>query len=190
MEWVRSHFLHHNKSSYLVTPNLASARDHDEEEGKRALAINQLAGVLADMELVRWPQKAPLWKFQGQEPRWWPFGRSELRQLKDEESVASDTDIVDIHKKWIVDKKLQDDPKNKEFLDAAPMRNHGLFSKAERALSIAGWSDEARRDVEIFRLVETDGLTPLLQALSKDLIVDGADKQTAGTATPSQPASV
>jgi hypothetical protein len=42
-----------------------------------------------------------------------------------------------------------------------------LFSKAERALEMAGWSEAARRDVEIFRLVETDGLTPLLMVLNE-----------------------
>jgi len=47
------------------------------------------------------------------------------------------------------------------------VRNHGLFSKAERALQIAGWSEKARNDIEIFRLVDTDGLTPLLMVLNE-----------------------
>jgi hypothetical protein len=42
-----------------------------------------------------------------------------------------------------------------------------LFSKAERALEIAGWSETARDDVEIFRLVDTEGLTPLLIVLNE-----------------------
>ena len=46
------------------------------------------------------------------------------------------------------------------------IRNHGLFSKAQRALDIAGWSAEAQEDVEIFRLVDTEGLTPLLMVLN------------------------
>ncbi len=48
----------------------------------------------------------------------------------------------------------------------APLRNHGLFSKAERALEIAGWSEKARRDVEVFPLEDTEGLTPLLMVLN------------------------
>ena len=48
-----------------------------------------------------------------------------------------------------------------------PMRNHGLMSKAERTLDIAGWSAEAMGDVEIFRLVDTEGLTPLLTVINK-----------------------
>ncbi len=50
--------------------------------------------------------------------------------------------------------------------NATPFRNHGLFSKAERALTIAGWSEQARRDVEVFRLVDTEGLTPILDVLN------------------------
>ena len=32
---------------------------------------------------------------------------------------------------------------------------------------MADWSEGARRDVEIFRLVQTDGLTPLLMVLNE-----------------------
>jgi hypothetical protein len=46
------------------------------------------------------------------------------------------------------------------------LRNHGLFSKAERMLQIAGWSETARRDIEVFPLVDTEGLTPLLMVLN------------------------
>ncbi|HEX5958838.1 MAG TPA: hypothetical protein VFY92_09315, partial [Hyphomicrobiaceae bacterium] len=48
-----------------------------------------------------------------------------------------------------------------------PVRNHGLFSKAERALEFAGWSEAARKDIEVFRLVDSEGLTPLLMVLSE-----------------------
>ncbi len=42
-------------ASYLVIPNLYAAIRANEEEAARALAMNQLAGVLSDLELVRWP---------------------------------------------------------------------------------------------------------------------------------------
>jgi hypothetical protein len=61
------------------------------------------------------------------------------------------------------------------------MRNHGLLSKAERALDIAGWSEEAKRDVEIYRLVDTEGLTPLLVLLNEaTLETDPAEAQSKG----------
>jgi hypothetical protein len=163
-EWVHWHFIHHNRASYLVIPNLYSAgisQGMDEAQKKKeerwALAMNQLSGVLSDLELVRWPDRGlarslkDLFTFR----RW----KSELQRLKDEESRASDNDLTALHKKW------------KEEKDggaaADKIRNHGLFSKAERALEIAGWSDAARRDIEVFRLVDAEGLTPLLMVLNE-----------------------
>ncbi len=168
LTWVRRHFVHHNKASYLVIPNLYSADPNNHIESKRALAMNQLAGVLSDMDLVRWPEKGwPSW-------HWWPerlrIVRSELQTLKVEETHASDTDLTEIRKEWIRKRgKSPSDEMSKEdeaFMKADALRNHGLFSKAERALSISGWSQQARRDIEVFRVVEVDGLTPILMALN------------------------
>ena len=66
-----------------------------------------------------------------------------------------------------------------------PIRNHGLFSKAERALEIAGWSEQARDDIEIFRLVDAEGLTPLLMVLNEPgttRAADGAGRPNRGAA--------
>jgi len=51
-EWVRRHFIHHNGTSYFVIPNLYHS-GHDKIEELRALAMNQLTGVFADLKLVR-----------------------------------------------------------------------------------------------------------------------------------------
>ena len=122
--------------------------------------MNQLAGVLSDLGLVRWPKRG----------RWWLFEKDELKRLKTEESLGSDTDLTEVRKAWL-DKVGQPDQTNALNDDdlirrATPLRNHGLFSKAERALQIAGWSERARSDIEIFRLVDTEGLTPLLMVLN------------------------
>lgn len=159
IEWVRRHFVHHNKASYLVIPNLYSCDPADKEESAKALAMNQLAGVLSDLDLVRWPDKAPGWGRLR-------FGKSELQRLQYDESLASDSNLTEIRQRWAAKHNL----KSKEaeaIKEQAPMRNHGLLSKAERALQIAGWSDRARNDIEIFRVVEEDGLTPLLMVLSE-----------------------
>jgi hypothetical protein len=111
--------------------------------------------------------------------------RGELQKLRDEEGQASDTDLTEIRKKWLdelakkgIEAKSQ---KDVAFREAEPIRNHGLFSKAERALSIAGWSEGARRDIEVFRLVDVEGLTPLLEVLNEDgaLLKAEPDKATA-----------
>jgi hypothetical protein len=104
--------------------------------------------VLSDLQLVRWPT------------------RKEGKKLRQEEAVASATDLSDIRKKWFKEQGL-DPAKAARQHDDRPIRNHGLFSKAERALEIAGWSERARRDIEIFRLVDAEGLTPLLMVLNE-----------------------
>ena len=167
LEWVRRHFLHHRRASYLVIPNLYSAgadealkEDERHTEVKRALAMNQLAGVLADLDLVRWPAKG----------RWWRFEKDELAVLKNEENQASGTDLTEIRKGWLQQIGKSEDKlseQDREFLTRDPLRNHGLFSKAERALTISGWSKNARRDIEVFPIVDVEGLTPLLMVLNR-----------------------
>lgn len=169
LEWVRRHFLHHNKASYFVIPNLYSCDPGNEEECARGMAINQLAGVLSDLDLVRWPERG----------RWWLREPNELERLKHEETVASDTDLTKIRQTWAKDNQFSDDEAGR-YLDKKPVRNHGLFSKAERALQIAGWSEKARDDIEIFKIIDSDGLTPLLMVLnedasSRDVASEGAD---------------
>ena len=69
-------------------------------------------------------------------------------------------------------------------IDVTPIRNHGLLSKAERALDIAGWSPASKRDLEVFKLVDVDGLTPLLSLLN-DATLDAPTAQTPASARPS-----
>ena len=156
LEWVRRHFVHHNKASYLVIPNLYSCDPENEDEAAKGMAVNQLAGVLSDLELVRWPKGG----------KWWLLQENELKKLKKEESQGSDTDLTAIRKKWAEEQGLTGE-ELKQYLDKRAVRNHGLFSKAERALEIAGWSEKARSDIEIFKLVDAEGLTPLLMVLNE-----------------------
>ncbi|MBY0560168.1 hypothetical protein [Hyphomicrobium sp.] len=156
LEWVRRHFVHHNKASYLVIPNLYSCDPDNKDEAAKGMAVNQLAGVLSDLDLVRWPKGG----------KWWLFQENELKKLKKEESQGSDTDLTAIRKKWAEEQGLTGEDL-KQYVDKRAVRNHGLFSKAERALEIAGWSEKARSDIEIFKLVDTDGLTPLLMVLNE-----------------------
>ncbi len=146
LEWVRRHFIHHHAASYLVTPNLYGADPKNPDESSKALAMNQLAGVLSDLELVRWPTP------------------KELKVLRTEESSRSGTDLTEIRKKFAEERGIKE---GAEVGGNNVLRNHGLFSKAERALEIAGWSERARNDVEIFKLVSAEGLTPLLMVLSE-----------------------
>lgn len=164
IEWVRRHFIYHKTASYLVIPNLYSADAEDTDESAKALAMNQLAGVLDDMDLIEWPAQG--WP---QHARWQLF-RSELEKLRREESLPSSTDLTEVRQKWLEEAGHTNGPdaeeRDKRVRERAKMRNHGLFSKAESALKIAGWSERARRDVEVYRLVDTEGLTPILGVLN------------------------
>ena len=146
-EWVHRHFIHHHNASYLVIPNLYAADPANEQESAKALALNHLVGVLSDLGLVRWPR------------RW------EGRRLRKEEGINSGTDLRQIRQQWRKQQHLEALPGAPS--DDRPIRNHGLFSKAERALEVAGWSERARNDIEVFRLADTEGLTPVLMVLNE-----------------------
>ena len=90
--------------------------------------------------------------------------REKLKALREEEGASSITDLSEIRRKWREENKLEEEglPEHNK----RPIRNHGLFSKAEHTLQIAGWSEKARNDVEVFALIDTEGLTPLLMVLN------------------------
>ena len=77
---------------------------------------------------------------------WWKLRKGELDKLMDEESHCSQTDLTVIRWSWL---RQYPKPKLTEediaFEKAQPIRNHGLFSKAEKALTAAGWSESAPR---------------------------------------------
>ena len=148
LDWVRRHIFHHigtrsswvsrnvhdqlsskNTASFFVIPNLSAipinapkGETQRPDEEQRGLAMNQVAGVLTDSDVIR------------------ALSEKELKHARDEMKRQSKT-------------RLHDDDK---------MQNHGMLAKAHRALQMAGWSDQACNDMEIFRLVEADGLLPLL----------------------------
>ena len=168
LEWVRRHFIHHGGSSYFVIPNLYGVDQADKNEELRALAMNQLAGVLDDLELVRGLSTFELRR----------FGREEMRD--------SYTDLTPFRQERTEDEAAKGPPNlwTRMFggvgwppKGGGPhVRNHGLLSKAQRALDIAGWSAAAQRDVEIFRLVDSEGLTPLLTLLNEATLAKGAER--------------
>lgn len=109
----------------MVIPNLGSVpRDAGAREERRALALNQVAGVLTDASLIR------------------AVSDRELKIARNETTQKART-----------------------RLDGQEMLNVGLLHKAHRALEMAGWSAGASDDPEIFRLVDSDGLLPLLKIL-------------------------
>src|SRR5262245_41842604 len=172
LEWVRRHFIHHGGASYFVIPNLYSVdqenKDESNPEELRALAMNQLAGVLDDLELVRGLSTFELRR----------FGREEMRD--------SYTDLTPFRQERSADEAAKGAPKlwTRLFggIDCPPkgggphVRNHGHLSKAQRALDLAGWSAAAQREREVVRLGDSEGLTPLLTLLNEATLAKGAER--------------
>ena len=164
---MRRHFVHHGACSYFVIPNLYCVDSIDDQEQLRALAINQLAGVLADLHLIR------------------PLTASELKRLGREETRSNMTDLrvlEEQHARTIAPREKSTLPWTKwlpatftEMHDEHQTRQHGLLSKSQRVLHIAGWSPAAQGEVEIFRLVDCEGLTPLLALFSEATLEKGAE---------------
>ncbi|MBO0755203.1 MAG: hypothetical protein J2P54_05050 [Bradyrhizobiaceae bacterium] len=164
-EWIRKHFIHHNGASYFVIPNLYSVEQNDKnkEEELRALAMNQLAGVLDDLKVVRALTPRELRRLGREELR---DSFSDLTPFREERmALASGQPVKD---DGLLGRVFAKPPKAPASEDGSKhVRNHGLLSKAARALDIAGWSDKAQKDVEVFRLVDSEGLTPLLAVLNR-----------------------
>lgn len=138
LEWVRKHLVHHGGASYFIIPNLFSVSQESNEELK-ALAMNQLAGVLDDLDLIR------------------TLNRWELRTARKEEARDS-----------------------RSTKEQEKMENHGLLSKGRRVLEIAGWSEEAQKDMEVYALVDTEGLTPFLTVLNEAVLAGQGVDEAAG----------
>lgn len=125
LEWLRQHFVHHAGTTYFVIPNLSGVHGPSEDRqvlALRAMALNQLAGVLEDVRLIRSinPPIAPI-------GGWFP-------KSKPQKTTARHVPLL-----------LQE-----------------LLAKADRALAIAGWSADSKREIEAFEVVHVDGSPPLL----------------------------
>ncbi len=168
LEWVHGHFIHHSGTSFFVIPNLFRVDQSNTTEQQKAVAMNQLAGVFSDMKLIR------------------AMGEKELKEAGKEEARASYTDLNSFKEAFREQEKKEGRPVRELREDERRrIRNHGLFSKAERALSIAGWSERAKSDVEVFRIVDVEGLTPLL-----DVLTDPPSKATAPIPEDAAPAQL
>jgi hypothetical protein len=167
LDWMRRHFVHHGACSYFVIPNLYGVDSDNDKEQLRALAINQLAGVLADLHLIR------------------PLTATEQKRLGQEETRSNMTDLrvlEEQHARATASREKSTLPWTKwlpatltKTHDRHQVRQHGLLSKAQRVLHIAGWSPAAQSEAEIFRLVDCEGLTPLLALFSEATLEKGAE---------------
>lgn len=150
LQWIRWHLVHHDGYDYFVFPNLYAVSMTDEREKKLAMTLNQVAGVLHNMKVVR------------------PLTQRQLRKLGKAEQRVSDTGLAQ-HVNAFSTSASPDQVSVYNPVEAVT-RNLGLFSKSHRALEIAGWSSDAQKQVEVYRLVDAKrGITDLITIIENAL---------------------
>ncbi|MEO1292423.1 MAG: hypothetical protein AAFV62_06275 [Pseudomonadota bacterium] len=142
--WIRKHFLVHDGHSFFVIPSLY--RCNKGNEARRGLAINQFAGVLDEFDLIVPISEDERKAYWVADPRRMSIDYVE-QELKDEE--------------WAEQLRQEARDGLKEG------REPGLFGKARRALEEATWGQDARHNPQVWRLVDEEGLTPLLDVLEE-----------------------
>lgn len=168
LEWVRKHFFSHLGYSYFVIPNLADCAADTGRENK-ALAINQLAGVLNKMKLIqaldrprrgygRHIRRVLIRTYL--ESRW--REALDAASVKDRPANAAEDAPADFKNTvarwwslWLV-RQVEERWWRLDYI-----------AKARRALEIAGWSDEERVNPETYFVYHREGLEPILTVLEK-----------------------
>jgi hypothetical protein len=164
LDWVRQHLIHHDGASYFVIPSLHAVDANDRDAELRAVAINQLAGVLVDLKLVRGVSETAMRQ----------HGRSANAGELSQSNASSDQ----AHGGRAV--RLLDLFVGKAQTATPSLQNRGLIARARRALAIAGWSTAAASDVELFKLSSNEGITPLLALLNEKTIEHDKTAQDQG----------
>ncbi|MCI4662520.1 MAG: hypothetical protein MRY63_11955 [Neomegalonema sp.] len=165
LTWIRKHFLVHDGQSFFVIPSLY--RCDPGEEARKGLAINQFAGVLDEFDLIV------------------PISDEQRRAYWDNDPRRMSITYVE--------DKLQDAEWAKQLRDEAAKglregREPGLFGKSRRALELAGWGADARHNPQVWRLVDDEGLTPLLDVLEEASGFVSASEAAPLASAPADPA--
>jgi hypothetical protein len=146
--WVRKFFLYHAGGAYFIVPRLSQVEFNENESEHKAIAMNQLAGVFSDLRLIR------------------PMGKKELEEAGKEEARANLADLNAYKEAFREQEKKEGRPVRELREDEKRrIRNHGLFSNAERMLVMAGWKEQASSAPEIFRLVDPEYMRIIFDAL-------------------------
>lgn len=198
LDWVQRHFFSHHGFFYFVIPSLNSV-DPDSQEGRCALAINQLSGVLSKLKIIQAVDRPERTRWN----RWmrgavkrmlerrfieglmgastivktyrFGWGRStELRQLDDrEQAVEEKCDFF--YRRW---------------LGSVECRKYrpAFKEKATMALRVADWSENVARwggdGIEdrktwpdTFFLYHPQGFAPILTVLTQGAPAASKDRR-------------
>lgn len=178
LEWLKKHLFHHKDAAYLVVPNyysclnekvIASAEDHELALWAEAKAPDQEASADAKEEWRKKVRGRLTEEVDGDE-----LQRGQALNLF--AGVLVDIDLIKLLNETELQRALADEkrlslsmaPIDDTNVDEVPkLRNHGILSKARHALKDAGWSRNARKDAEIYLMIDTEGLSPFLKAFNE-----------------------
>ncbi|MCI4665485.1 MAG: hypothetical protein MRY74_12255 [Neomegalonema sp.] len=159
-EWIKSHFVFHVARNYLVVPNVYSCLGRDIVEKAHAKEILEWAESDAD---------------PGDEAAVTKARQKLLEDIHEDEGLkgrALNTFVAKLH-----DLKLIRAPGSLAMWMARreerrwsrsnvedKVRNHALLSKARHQLKHMRWSQQARKDLEVYELIDIEGFIPFMKA--------------------------
>ncbi|MEL6978928.1 MAG: hypothetical protein AAGM38_09645 [Pseudomonadota bacterium] len=187
LDWVRRHFFSHRGLPYFVIPDL-SAWDPQGDDGRKALALNQLAGVMSELSLIQPLDRSRISLWRGYK-----------RDLSRYESEARLAEAIDAASRVVGRRSYAElvkireaeaaagDDAAKARVDALPehdfqntLRRFGVRSTVEfrkyrpefvaravAALKISEWEGVASRAPEVYFVYHPEGIEPLLTVLEK-----------------------
>lgn len=173
LDWVRRHFFSHLGYSYFVIPSLArvGTDDRDNPIGRRALAVNQLAGVMTKLQLVQAldrPRRTSLRRVNRSIGNY----ESEARWVEALDAASRSVDLVSL--KAASESEPDDAYDFQNTVSRWPFAKVQLrkyrpdfLEKAKKTLEIAEWSGAALEKPEIYFVYHREGLEPILTVLER-----------------------
>lgn len=190
LEWLKKHIFHHKDRAYLVVPNFYSCLNKEIIQGadlEELVVWAEYTGETPkkdDKPSAAPPSGSRELATMADTPK---TERDKLRDrlisdlLKEvEEDEAQNGQALNLLAGVLVDVKLIEFLSKRELETAQKeetreslstvgdkIGHHGILYKARHALKHAGWSRHARKDVEIYRLKDEEGLSPFLKAFNQ-----------------------
>ena len=176
LTWIKKHLFAHGDRVYFAIPNYYSC-------------LNEASIAKAeDDELIRWGEVS---EKERAEQGWQEVVRGKLRDEIDGDEldrgqalnllagVLAASRLIRLLKERELEKARADEERRSQSImprfdenekaTYETIRNHGVLSKARHALKDAGWSRNARKDAEIYILLDSkhEGLSAFLRTLNE-----------------------
>ena len=160
-EWIKSHFIFHIKKNYLIIPNLYSCLSEDiikEASGEEVLAWAEDKEAKPDDIVAVNRAREKLIKDVD------PGETLRGRALNTFAAKLHDLNLIRALGWWSLTKARLAERRASWTNVREKMPNHALLSKARHQLKHQGWSQNARKDLEVYVLIDVEGFIPFFKA--------------------------